>query len=471
MPLLVVLLLAALKTIPEALYRAAKMDGATAWETFRFVTLPAIKNTLIVVGVLQVIIGLQVFDLLYSLTSGGPGRDTYMLPMAIYTITFEQISLGYGSAVTVLLFAIIVAASLLILIMRLRRRPAFDPGLEEEDGRRGGDCHGRRSGSARRRPASSSRGHAWPVEDVRRRVIRLPTAITRVAFGIGISLLLFFFAAPIIWMLIASLQPFQALTEQPPALTLNLWLDGYQIIAGDPRWLGSLAVSLQTALLTMFFVIVLAAPSAYALARFDLPGKSTTLALLILVQMVPAIVMAIPVLRIFQIVGLTDTVAALVIVNVAFWLPLVIWLLRNFFLDVPVSLERAARIDGCSRLGTLFRVTVPGRSPRPRRGGHPDPDRDVERVPVRGDPRQPGRGPDHAADHRDPELPRRAQPAAATQPACRGGDGRRGPLHRPCPSFPPPDHLRPIRRVREGMTETRGSAWESPDSQQWRRIV
>ncbi len=74
-----VLLLAALRTIPDALYRAAKMDGATAWETFRFVTLPAIKTTLIVVGVLQVIIGLQVFDLLYSLTSGGPGRDTYML--------------------------------------------------------------------------------------------------------------------------------------------------------------------------------------------------------------------------------------------------------------------------------------------------------------------------------------------------------------------------------------------------------
>jgi multiple sugar transport system permease protein len=79
--------------------------------------------------------------------------------------------------------------------------------------------------------------------------------------------------------------------------------------------------------------------------------------------MVPAIVMAIPVLRIFQILGLTDTVTALVIVNVAFWLPLIIWLLRNFFLDVPVSLEKAARIDGCSRLGTLFRVTIPAARP------------------------------------------------------------------------------------------------------------
>ena len=58
-PLLAVLLLAALKTIPPALYRAAKMDGATSWESFRFITLPAIKNTLIVVGVLQVLVSLH----------------------------------------------------------------------------------------------------------------------------------------------------------------------------------------------------------------------------------------------------------------------------------------------------------------------------------------------------------------------------------------------------------------------------
>ena len=361
-PLLVVLLLAALKTIPETLYRAARMDGATTWESFRFITLPAIKNTLIVVGVLQVIIGLQVFDLLYSLTSGGPGRDTYVLIYAIYTITFEQISLGYGAAITVVLFAIIVAASLLILIIQLRRRQPIGPSRDEEAVDAAASTRtslrlGVRSSTASRAVA------ARPEEAGRRNLIRLPEPIARIAFGLGVSVLFFFFVAPIAWMFIASVQPFQALTQQPPALTFDLWLDGYRIIAADPRWLGSLAVSLQTALLTMAFVIVLAAPSAYALARYELPGKSTTLALLILVQMVPAIVMAIPVLRIFQIIGLTDTVAALVIVNVAFWLPLIIWLLRNFFLEVPVSLEKAARIDGCSRLGTLFRVTIPAARP------------------------------------------------------------------------------------------------------------
>ncbi len=122
-------------------------------------------------------------------------------------------------------------------------------------------------------------------------------------------------------------------------------------------------MSLPTAVLTTILVIVLSAPAAYSLARFEIPGKTTILAVLIFIQMVPAIVMAIPVLRIFQILGLKDTVASLVIVNVAFWLPLIIWLLRNFFAEVPISLERAARIDGCSRLGTLFRVTIPAARP------------------------------------------------------------------------------------------------------------
>ncbi len=186
--------------------------------------------------------------------------------------------------------------------------------------------------------------------------------------------------------------------------------------------------------------------------------------------MVPAIVMAIPVLRIFQILGLKDTVAALVIVNVAFWLPLIVWLLRNFFADVPVALERAARIDGCSRLGTLFRVTIPAARPGIAAAaililiGTWN---EFLFAVILGQPR---RRHDHATHHRHPELPRRAEPAAATQPARGGRDGRRDPVPRPCPAVPPPDHLRPIRRVCEGMTETRGSGWGNTHSNGTRRM-
>jgi multiple sugar transport system permease protein len=164
-------------------------------------------------------------------------------------------------------------------------------------------------------------------------------------------------------MVISSLQTEDALRNLPPHLSFNLWLDGYANLVAAPNWQGSLVVSLLTAIGTTFFVILLASPAAYSLARFPLPGKRLIIVLLIFLQMVPAIVMAIPVLRTFQILGLKDTVAALIIVNTAFWLPLIVWLLRNFFADVPISLERAARIDGCSRLGTLFRVTIPAARP------------------------------------------------------------------------------------------------------------
>ena len=85
---------------------------------------------------------------------------------------------------------------------------------------------------------------------------------------------MFFFAAPIIWVIISSVQPERALTVLPPALTADLWLDGYKTIYGDPNWFHSLWVSLQVAIITTVMVIVLSAPAAYALARFDLPGQA-----------------------------------------------------------------------------------------------------------------------------------------------------------------------------------------------------
>jgi multiple sugar transport system permease protein len=355
-PLLAVLLLAALRTIPATLYRAARMDGASTWEAFRFITLPAIRPTLIVVGILQVIIGLQVFDLLFTLTNGGPGRQTYVLIYAIYDLAFGTLSLGYASTVTVVLFAMIVLCSLALLLFQVRRgraRPAVvDAGTDDLV-----------RPTLRFASGPTAAGRWDAPEDVRRRAPRLPPTVGRIAFGLGVGLLLAFFVAPILWMAISSVQSDEALSHLPPHLSLNLWLDGYARILGDAKWRGSLVVSLLTAISTTVLVLLLTAPAAYALARFQLPGKRAVLAILIATQMVPAIVMAIPVLKVFQFLHLTDTVAALIIVNVAFWLPLVTWLLRNFFAEVPVALERAARIDGCSRLGTLFRVTIPAARP------------------------------------------------------------------------------------------------------------
>jgi len=360
-PLVTLLLLAALRTIPGSLYRAARMDGASSWETFRFVVLPAIRPTVMVIAVLQIIIGLQVFDLLFSLTHGGPGYDTYVLIYYIYDKAFNDLSLGYSAALTVVLFLIIVACSLLLLLLQVRRRRDVPPDVESDD--------------EVLEPAL--RFEATPAEDdafqalagrryptaPRRRRIRFPPWVGKVAFGVTTAALFLFFVSPILWSVIVSVQQYSAIAELPPRLSLNLWFDGYSTILNDPRWFGSLLVSLQVAIITTVVVIALSAPAAYALARFDIPGKRGILIVLVFTQMVPAIVMAIPLYKIMKSIGVTDSVLALVLVNVAFWVPLVVWLLRNFFADVSISLERAARIDGCSRLGTLFRVVVPAAAP------------------------------------------------------------------------------------------------------------
>ena len=357
-PLVTLLLLAALRTIPGSLYRAARMDGASSWETFRFVVLPAIRPTVMVIAVLQIIIGLQVFDLLFSLTHGGPGYDTYVLIYYIYDKAFNDLSLGYSAALTVVLFLIIVACSLLLLLLQVRRRrdtpAATETDVDEV-------LEPVRFTSLGTEPIQAGE-RRYPTAPRRRR-LRFPPWVGKVSFAVVTVVLFLFYTAPILWSIIVSVQQYSAIAELPPRLSLDFWFDGYSTILNDPGWFGSLLVSLQVAVITTVAVIVLSAPAGYALARFDIPGKRAILVVLIFTQMVPAIVMAIPLYKIMKSIGVTDSVLALVLVNVAFWVPLVIWLLRNFFADVSISLERAARIDGCSRLGTLFRVVVPAASP------------------------------------------------------------------------------------------------------------
>lgn len=129
MPFITLIILAALQSIPESLYRAAKMDGAGLWSRFRFVTLPHLRTTLIFAVLLQTIVSLQVFDLIYTLTRGGPGQGTVVLSYLVYANAFERLSLGRASAMAVLLAMLIMALSALALSLMLQRRP---PPLAEE---------------------------------------------------------------------------------------------------------------------------------------------------------------------------------------------------------------------------------------------------------------------------------------------------------------------------------------------------
>lgn len=121
MPFLTLILLASLQSIPEALFRAAKMDGAGLWQRFRAITLPHLRTTLIFAVLLESIVSLQVFDLIFTLTRGGPGQDTAVLSYLVYINAFERLSLGRASALAVLLTVLIMALSAVSLLMITNR--------------------------------------------------------------------------------------------------------------------------------------------------------------------------------------------------------------------------------------------------------------------------------------------------------------------------------------------------------------
>ncbi len=97
---------AALKSIDKQIYEAATVDGANRWRTFLHITLPQLKNTTIVLAVLRVIWTATYYDLIFMVTGGGPSGSTTHLPILIYQASFGSYQIGYASAISMILGAL-----------------------------------------------------------------------------------------------------------------------------------------------------------------------------------------------------------------------------------------------------------------------------------------------------------------------------------------------------------------------------
>ncbi|MBO3738728.1 carbohydrate ABC transporter permease [Actinoplanes flavus] len=115
------LFLAGLQTIPAQLYEAALVDGASAWQRFRAVTLPGLRHTTFFITVLLTIESFKVLDLILVMTDGGPGQSTLVLSQYIFQKGFEENQFGYASAVSVVLFAICFLVTVVQFVVNKRR--------------------------------------------------------------------------------------------------------------------------------------------------------------------------------------------------------------------------------------------------------------------------------------------------------------------------------------------------------------
>ena len=107
-----VIFIAALQSIPDSVKNAARVDGASALQTFRYITLPLLKPTILLASVLTMISSFQVFDLFQVMTMGGPDDQTRALSLDIYESAFRYQRMGWAAAVSVVLFALVLTISL-----------------------------------------------------------------------------------------------------------------------------------------------------------------------------------------------------------------------------------------------------------------------------------------------------------------------------------------------------------------------
>jgi multiple sugar transport system permease protein len=125
-PFIALLLLAGLQNVPAYLYKASLLDGANAWQQFRFVTLPALRTPLALAVVLQTIWSFKVFDLIFVLTKAGPADATLLLNFLAYRVSFNFLDFSYGAAIANVIFlAMFLLALVLIRVLKpgVRRVP------------------------------------------------------------------------------------------------------------------------------------------------------------------------------------------------------------------------------------------------------------------------------------------------------------------------------------------------------------
>ena len=115
-----IILLAGLKAIPETYYESARIDGASAWQRFFYITMPMISPAMVFVLITNTIFSFQAFGQIYTMTGGGPCQSTSVIVYYLYQRAFEFQEMGYASAVAWVIFVILLVLTLLQL--KLQRK-------------------------------------------------------------------------------------------------------------------------------------------------------------------------------------------------------------------------------------------------------------------------------------------------------------------------------------------------------------
>jgi multiple sugar transport system permease protein len=164
---------------------------------------------------------------------------------------------------------------------------------------------------------------------------------------------------PYLWLLLTSFKHRVDAFSIPPKLLFNPTLNNFKVAFLDKNFLLNMKNSLIVTSFTTFFSLVIGLPSAYAFSRFPFRGDKFFYYYLLGTRFTPIIVLALPLYLIMKSLNLTNSYTGIIIAHTAFNLAFVVWMMKGFFDTIPLEVDEAARMDGCSWFKVFMKIALP----------------------------------------------------------------------------------------------------------------
>lgn len=187
------------------------------------------------------------------------------------------------------------------------------------------------------------------------------TLAGRAGLFVGVMLMGVWSFFPIYWMMVSSIRPERDLFSAPTLIpaTIDSGLASYRNLLGLTDYWQQFMNSLFVAGVVVAISLVVSVIVSYVISRYRVPGKSLIIGGMLYAYMFPPMLLAIPLLAIFARWGMADNLMGVIVAHCTMTIPLGVWLLWGFFKAMPMHLEEAAMVDGCTRVSAFFRVVLP----------------------------------------------------------------------------------------------------------------
>ena len=174
-----------------------------------------------------------------------------------------------------------------------------------------------------------------------------------------IIIIMGFFMFPIFWLFLTSFKNHLAVFSIPPKIFFNPTIENYLEVIQMHNFFAYYKNTIIISLTSTFISMLLGTLGAYALARYNFKFKGVVSGLILGSRFAPPIAIILPIFIIVKEFKMLDTYPPLIFLYTLANMSFVVWLMRSFFEDVPIEIEDAARVDGCSTFGVLIRITIP----------------------------------------------------------------------------------------------------------------